>query len=72
MLPRQKYVRLTEGQILVLPEQKKYVDAFVAAHGISVNQYVRDVLQHAMDCPFFNGRSSTNASVPPSVDGSAA
>jgi hypothetical protein len=65
MLPRQKYVRLSEGQILVRPEQKEYVDLFAKQHGISVNQLMRDVLQHAIDCPFFNGRSSTLGIVPP-------
>jgi hypothetical protein len=65
MLPRQKYVRLTQGQILVRPEQKKFVDLYVQQHGLSANQFMRDVLQHAIDCPFFNGRSSIPSSVPP-------
>lgn len=71
MRPRQKYVRLSEGPILVLPKQKEDVDLFVEKHGISINQYVRDVLQHAMECPFFNGRASTNGNIPPMADGGA-
>jgi len=65
MLPRQKYVKLTQSQILVRPEQKQYVDRFVELHGISVNQLMRDMIQHAIDCPFFNGRSTVVGSVPP-------
>lgn len=71
MLPRQKYVRLSQGQILVRPEQKAFVDAFVEMHGVSVNQLMRDVLQHAIDCPFFNGRSSAIGIVPPVTPGAA-
>jgi hypothetical protein len=65
MLPRQKYVNLLESKIQVRPEQKVWVDAFVLQHGISTNQLMRDVLQHAIDCPFFNGRASALGSVPP-------
>ena len=71
MLPRQKYVRLTQGQVLVRPEQKEFVDKFVEMHGISVNQLMRDVLQHAIDCPFFNGRSTMISSIPPVEGGGA-
>jgi hypothetical protein len=65
MKSRQKYVRLSQGQILVLPEQKEYAEKFIERAGISMNQYIRDVLQHASTCPFFNGRASTNGNVPP-------
>jgi len=65
MLPRQKYVKLTQSPISVRPEQKKFVEEYVTQHGISVNQFMRDVLQHAIECPFFNGRSSIIGNVPP-------
>lgn len=65
MRPRQKYVRLSEGPILVRPEHKLYADQFVEQHGISINQLVRDVFQHAIDCAFFNGRSTIIGTVPP-------
>jgi hypothetical protein len=65
MLPRQKYVPLSEGKTLVRPEQKAWADRFAEQHGISINQLTRDVFQHAIDCPFFNGRASALGSVPP-------
>lgn len=69
MQPRQKYVKLTQSWILVRPEQKEHVELFVEKHGISVNQFMRDVIQHAMDCPFFNGRN-TVVGIPPPTEGS--
>lgn len=66
MKPRQKYVPLAESKILVLPRHKDYADKFVAQHGISINQLVRDVFEHSINCPFFNGRSSAIEIVPPS------
>jgi hypothetical protein len=62
MKPRQKYVPMYTQ---VRPEQKEFAAMFAAQHGISVNQFVRDALQHAIDCPFFNGRSSTIGITPP-------
>lgn len=65
MKPRQKYVRLTEAQILVLPKHKAYAEEYSAARGISINQVARDLFDHAMDCPFFNGNILTNEKNPP-------
>lgn len=67
MRPRQKYVRLSQGQILVTPRQRDFVEEHSTKRAISVNQAVRDIIDHAMDCPFFNGNSSTNGSIPPAA-----
>ncbi len=63
MLPRQKYVPLSEGKTLVRPEQKGWADRYAELHGISLNQLTRDVFQHAINCPFFNGRGSIPGTV---------
>lgn len=65
MRPRQKYVRLTQAQILVLPAQQEFVAAHSARRGVSINQAVRDIIEHAMTCPFFNGNTPTNGNVAP-------
>jgi predicted HicB family RNase H-like nuclease len=62
MKPRQKYVPLYTQ---VRPEQKEFAARYAAENGIAINQFVRDAIQHAIDCPFFNGRSSTTGNVPP-------
>lgn len=63
MKPRQKYVRLTESQILVLPAQREWVLEHSAKRGTSVNQAMRDIIAHVQTCPFFNGETATNGSI---------
>ena len=67
MRPRQKYVRLTESQILVLPKHKTFVSEYSEERGISINQAMRDIIDHAMTCPFFNGNALTNENVSPTT-----
>ncbi len=67
MKPRHKYVRLTESQILVLPKHKTFVTEYSDQRGISINQAVRDIIDHAMTCPFFNGNGIANGNVAPMV-----
>lgn len=64
MRPRQKYVRLSEAQILVLPKHKTFVAELSAERGVSMNQAVRDVIEHAMSCPFFTSNGITNGNHP--------
>lgn len=63
MRPRQKYVRLTEAQILVLPKHKAFVADLSTERGVSINQAVRDIIEHAMTCPFFTSNGITNGNV---------
>ena len=63
MRPRQKYVRLTESQILVLPRHRDFVYEQSTKRGVSVNQTVRDMIEHAMTCPFFNGNDPIGGTI---------
>lgn len=65
MRPRQKYVRLTESQNLVLPKHKAFVAEYSTDRGISINQAVRDIIDHAMTCPFFVPNGIANGNVSP-------
>ena len=63
MQPRQKYVRLSEGQILVLPKHKKLIDDHVAHRGVRINQAVRDIIDYAEYHGFFLNGSIANGQV---------
>ena len=64
MRPRQKYVPLTEAKILVTPSQQDFVVGISHRRGDSINQVVRDMIQHCLECPFFMSNGSTNGSIP--------
>lgn len=68
MKPRQKYVRLSEGPILVSPKQKKLVDDHIAARITSINQTVRDLIDYADLYGFFTSNGITNGNVAPMRD----
>lgn len=61
--PRQKYVRLSEGPILVLPKQQVLVAEYSQKRGVSINQTVRDIIDFAELYGFFNGNGISNGNV---------
>lgn len=65
MRPRQKYIRLSEGPILVTQKQKTFVDDIVSKRGSTINQTIRDIIDHAMECPFFSPNFLTNGNISP-------
>ena len=65
MRPRQKFLRLSQGPILVLPKHKKLVDDHCEQRGVTINQAVRDIIDHADIFGFFNGNGITNGQVSP-------
>lgn len=60
----QRYVFLSDSKVRVTPEQKRFVDAR-QERGVTIAQTVRDALQHAMTCPFFESNGITNGNVSP-------
>lgn len=60
MQPRQKYVRLSEGPILVTPKHKTLVDEYIERRGTSINQTVRDIIDYADLYGFFIPNGITN------------
>lgn len=63
MKPRQKFVRLSEGPLLVLPRQKKLFDEYVEKRGASFNQTVRDLIDYADLYGFFTANGITNGQI---------
>ena len=50
---RQKYVRLTQGQILVRPDQKRLAKRAADARTIGISQLVRELFDFGRDYNFF-------------------
>ena len=59
-----RYVFLSNSKIHVTAEQKAFVDQIVARRRDSINQAVRDMIQHCMECPFFLANGSAGGSIP--------
>jgi hypothetical protein len=65
MAKPQRYVYLSNSKLRATEEQKAFVDQFVTRRGDSINQVIRDMIQHCMECPFFLSNGSTSGSIPP-------
>lgn len=50
---RQRYVRLSEGQILVLPKHKRIAERVTNRRTIGFSQLVRELFDFARDYNFF-------------------
>lgn len=63
MKPRQKYVPIG-GMVLLLPRHKEHILRLVERRGISVNQQMRDIIEHSMHCTCFDGKTPTSEHPP--------
>lgn len=61
-MPAQK--RYEPFPAMVTPEQHAFIREHAASRDITQNQAVRDMIEHARTCPFFNGNTSTNGNIP--------
>jgi len=62
MKPRQKYI---PGSDMLLQRHVDFLHQYAEKHGIAINQAKRDAIQHALECPFFNGRHPNGGTTPP-------
>ena len=68
MRPRQKFVRLSEGPILVLPKHKGLVGDHCEQRGVRINQAVRDIIDYAEYHGFFLSNGIANGNVSTAKD----
>lgn len=64
MKPRQKYIRLSQGPILVRPEQKKLVDGYCKHRSMTINQATRNLIDFGLERGFFVPPTTTSGTMP--------